>query len=370
MSKAIKSSAIKIISLALTLSLIFSLTACTGKIDSVKSSDESSPVTEQTQGEVTEPESEPEPDGNYYEIEAASAFVGAWYDKYSARARMIISHIGGNYYDVNVWWANNASGEICWSLTGTYNEETEKMDYTGMEYELIFSDDSGSPTMDLIDENCEGSFFFNDDGNIKWSSREKCKFVEDGSDYSGSGFAKISSPEGYAYVFYEDEYTERKIVAALPSGVTVNVVEEGDEFTEINCGSIKGEVMNSQLAPLSLAYDKPAFTVMRASELENTGEEYGEDDVAIVPEKPMSEFKLLSLNYYGTGENGTPIFRAEEKDSADVLDSAYVAPLSFYGSIPNNGVSYVDSNGVFHAYSISLSGRDGSYEIDKIDLLS
>ena len=77
---------------------------------------------------------------------------------------------------------------------------------------------------------------------------------------------------------------------------------------------------------------------------------------------PIKNFKVLSLQFKDIDANGKPVFQVKELYTKEVLrpERRLLVKYTFFGSIPNNGFSYTDSNGKTRYYSISQSGKDGS----------
>lgn len=75
---------------------------------------------------------------------------------------------------------------------------------------------------------------------------------------------------------------------------------------------------------------------------------------------PVRDFKLLALT--PVEKNGTITFTSKERHSWNELAPGrpLVIGVTFAGDLPNNGVSYVDSNGKTHRFAIAESGEDGS----------
>ncbi len=76
----------------------------------------------------------------------------------------------------------------------------------------------------------------------------------------------------------------------------------------------------------------------------------------------VRDFKVLSVFLKDVDDNGEPTFLVEELYSQDMLTPwrPLAVDTTFYGDIPNNGISYVDADGVTHYYTVSESGMDGS----------
>ena len=99
------------------------------------------------------------------------------------------------------------------------------------------------------------------------------------------------------------------------------------------------------------------------------GEEYAEvpsvpvsDDedaawILFTARRPVSDFQVLALDMNEDYE-----FEAETVSSLGELtpDAPLRVSLSFYGDIPNNGISFVDEDGTLCRYAVDMSGEDGS----------
>ena len=82
---------------------------------------------------------------------------------------------------------------------------------------------------------------------------------------------------------------------------------------------------------------------------------------------PVKDFKILSLKLEKYEDK--PVFLAQTLYTKEVLnpERPLLVKLCLYGSVPNNGFSYTDSEGKIWYYAINASGKDGSLVlIDKI----
>lgn len=79
----------------------------------------------------------------------------------------------------------------------------------------------------------------------------------------------------------------------------------------------------------------------------------------------VKDFRLLTLTLADADSEGKITFRTEEVYYQQALtpERPLLAYPSFYGDIPNNGVSFVDEQGNTRYFAISISGRDGSLEL-------
>ena len=77
---------------------------------------------------------------------------------------------------------------------------------------------------------------------------------------------------------------------------------------------------------------------------------------------PIKNFKVLSLHFKDFDNNGKPVFLVKELYAKPVFspDRQLLVKFAFFGSIPNNGISYTDPAGKTRYYSVSQSGKDGS----------
>ena len=77
---------------------------------------------------------------------------------------------------------------------------------------------------------------------------------------------------------------------------------------------------------------------------------------------PIKNFKVLSLHFKDFDNNGKPVFLVKELYTKEVFrpDRQLLVKFSFFGSIPNNGISYTDPTGKTRYYYVSQSGKDGS----------
>lgn len=92
------------------------------------------------------------------------------------------------------------------------------------------------------------------------------------------------------------------------------------------------------------------------------GDEESRTMLLFTAEKTVTDFKVLALTSFDFDENGNTSFSTETVYEQPELtpDRPLLAGLVFLGDIPNNGISYVDENGVEKRYAVDMSGMDGS----------
>ena len=76
----------------------------------------------------------------------------------------------------------------------------------------------------------------------------------------------------------------------------------------------------------------------------------------------VRNFNVLALTNGDVDEDGDMTFDVEELYTLDRLtaDRPLVVSTTFYGLIPNNGISYVDETGTTRFFAVDMSGEDGS----------
>ncbi len=79
-------------------------------------------------------------------------------------------------------------------------------------------------------------------------------------------------------------------------------------------------------------------------------------------DKDITDFKIHSLTYLSSDEEGNIAFNSEEMYSLDSLTVSSPLALNMLLSeaVPNFGISYVDTDGETKSFLVSTSGMDGS----------
>ena len=91
----------------------------------------------------------------------------------------------------------------------------------------------------------------------------------------------------------------------------------------------------------------------------------GQVDIAFVGDGTVNDFRILSLFLDDVAEDGTPTFTTMEIYQTERLDSEHplVVGMTFYGDIPNYGISYTDESGETKYYALQMSGEDESIQL-------
>lgn len=84
--------------------------------------------------------------------------------------------------------------------------------------------------------------------------------------------------------------------------------------------------------------------------------------VVFSTESTVTDFRVLSISMQDYDDSGNFTFAAEELFTLAELtpERPLEAGLQFIGTIPNNGISFVDPDGNTKYYAVDMSGRDGS----------
>ena len=84
--------------------------------------------------------------------------------------------------------------------------------------------------------------------------------------------------------------------------------------------------------------------------------------IMLTANNPVSDFKIVALQYEDVKEDGTPVFLTENVYTYGELttEQSLLVKLSFPGDMPNYGVSYTDGSGIVKNYALQQSGKDGS----------
>lgn len=79
-------------------------------------------------------------------------------------------------------------------------------------------------------------------------------------------------------------------------------------------------------------------------------------------ESTVEDFKVLSLTFESIDDNGNVKFAVEETYHHGILtpETPLLVRIELMGTIPNNGISYVDANGATRYFTVDVSGYDGS----------
>lgn len=91
--------------------------------------------------------------------------------------------------------------------------------------------------------------------------------------------------------------------------------------------------------------------------------------IVFTTDAAVRDFKVLALSDGDFGADEKMHFTTKVLYAQPRLtpDRPLVLTTVFYGLIPNNGISYVDKDGVTHTFAVDMSGEDGSLYLWEFD---
>ncbi len=213
--------------------------------------------------------------------------------------------------------------------------------------------------------------------------------------YHGSNGAMYSifgtytiSPDGTSLICEDYYFTYEKDESFSEIGFYHNTTEAWDkdaseeldiseeEFWGIEENLLK-QTENVPMTPFS-AYEyavestaEMPVTALFASDAEGDLPAYDEfiadtdesqEKILFMAHSTVKDFQVLSLSLEDVDENGKVTFSTEKIYSLDALtpERPLMVGMTFYGTIPSYGISYVDENGAARSFAVEISGMDGS----------
>lgn len=127
-------------------------------------------------------------------------------------------------------------------------------------------------------------------------------------------------------------------------------------FSDYEEGQYSGlplSIANSKKEELDYVYDYDSF---RAEDKKYPVK------ATLQAKKDYTDLKILELEYVGQDKKDNPKFSTKVVYEAGEFPSArpFILGMKFLGSIPNNGISFVDENGKTRYFMIYESSKDGS----------
>lgn len=148
------------------------------------------------------------------------------------------------------------------------------------------------------------------------------------------------------------------------------VAQAGDEWAAayISCPVEAWEGYGHRLTGIlkTIAFGPlPAVRVEEVEEDEDIpsvviGDEDYNTCVVFTARRPVKDFQVLDLEM--SEESDEMAFLTTTLYTQDELtpNAPLRVSLTFWGDIPNNGISFVDEDGTLHRYAVDMSGEDGS----------
>lgn len=125
-------------------------------------------------------------------VEIAKDFIGSWEDN---RCSLTVEDLGDGNVSVEIIWANGASEDSEWMMTGVPDADTGTMRYANGLCKNVEYLDNGTVSETILYENGEG-YFFIQDGYLYWVDQtdhagDNCRFER----FSDSASAPVSTAE-------------------------------------------------------------------------------------------------------------------------------------------------------------------------------
>lgn len=151
------------------------------------------------------------------------------------------------------------------------------------------------------------------------------------------------------------------------------IVEAGDDFAAVYtlCPLDMYETMSAYFSrvletvsvgvhPVRAAYAEDVELTDGAYDQITVDDEDPPVRVVFLSEQPVTDFRVLALSM--ADMDSEILFDTEEVYYQPALtpDRPLVVTMVFYGDIPNNGISYVDANGISHVFAVDMSGENGA----------
>lgn len=146
-----------------------------------------------------------------------------------------------------------------------------------------------------------------------------------------------------------------------------------DSFWDLE-NTLQEQVQMLEFMPFS------EYIGMQGMETYNTGESDADTEVYVdwnsdsavifYADATVDDFKVLSLSLEEVDENGKYTFLVEQEKNYGTIvpGEPLILNMEMIGTIPNNGISYVNSRGETKTFAIEVSGYDGSLFLTEIDI--
>ncbi len=154
-------------------------------------------------------------------------------------------------------------------------------------------------------------------------------------------------------------------------------IEEGRNRDRERSEDSKEET-GEEVSEAVLSGKEATITVCPDSEIirENTYMEYWDEEaeqnpgIVFMTDYAVTDFSILSLELSENASDDPKglLFHATTRTSFPMLspEIPLVTGMVFYGTIPNNAISYVDGTGTKRAFAVDISGYDGSFELTEL----
>lgn len=187
------------------------------------------------------------------------------------------------------------------------------------------------------------------------NSREQASGSNSSEQTSGSSSSATAS-ESIATTSGQEISVPDETTTSAPDAPSAEPPSTEPQFTA------EADTYEPQLAETTVHAEYAEGAVDTEHDEYMVGDEESRTMLLFTAEKTVTDFKVLALTSFDFDENGNTSFSTETVYEQPELtpDRPLLAGLVFLGDIPNNGISYVDENGVEKRYAVDMSGMDGS----------
>lgn len=121
---------------------------------------------------------------------------------------------------------------------------------------------------------------------------------------------------------------------------------------------------------VSAQWAEDVFTDLSDNERYALGMDEPQPLIYFSTENTVEDFKVLSLTFESIDDDGNVKFTVEEIYNCGTMtpEEPQLIRMELMGTIPNNGISYVDTNGQTRYFAVEVSGYDGSLMLTEFTL--
>ena len=120
---------------------------------------------------------------------------------------------------------------------------------------------------------------------------------------------------------------------------------------------------------LDIDYLNTALGDARIADLSD-GDLETQSEILLTAKEKLSDVHFVKLGLEGVNDDGRPLYSADEKIYFESIakDEEVIMLVTFFGDMPEYGLTFTDPDGEEHAFAIWVSGMDGSLSFEEIAL--
>lgn len=262
-------------------------------------------------------------------------------------------------------------------LIGAISKKEASLAY-GSEIYAVYTVVNGSPSF-VLEGTVRSSYRYLGGHDFLYQS-------SDGAMNTGFGVYSLSSDgaalicQDYYFACAEDGSPEKTEFYRNTTGERDKAGSErlrisSEEFLEIE-ETLTKRLREIELSPFSVSSLKsePPVRILRADEAPDglslcgefvAGTEEPQSRVLFFADTGVTDFRVLSLTLENVDENGVATFLTQELYALDALtpEAPLAVVVTFYGSVPCYGISYVDGSGANRRFAVEMSGENGTLQL-------